>query len=139
MVTGYSVFNSYPQRMHDIIQTPEVPTANATYSQAIRAGGFLFVSGQTGVNPQTGLLISDQVEEQARQAMENIAAILRAGRSSLAKVVAVNLYLTDYGTLSLVNQVYREYFPSPGPAKMSCGVSELYGGAKCEIQVIALA
>lgn len=123
----------------DVIQTPEVPTANATYSQAIRAGGFLFVSGQTGVNPQTGRLISDNVAEQAKQAIENAAGILRAAGSSLAKVVSVNLYLTDYATLSFVNHVYAEYFPPPGPAKMSCGVRELYGGAKIEIQVIALA
>jgi len=125
--------------IRETIQTPEVPTANATYSQAIRAGGFLFVSGQTGVNPQTGGLASDHVAEQARQALENIAAILRTAGSSLANVVSVNLYLTDYGALSLVNQVYSEYFPAPGPAKMSCGVSQLYGGAKVEIQVIALA
>lgn len=125
--------------MRDVIQTPEVPTANATYSQAIRASGFLFVSGQTGVHPQTGVLISDDVEKQTRQAIENTAAILRAAGSSLARVVSVNLYLTDYGALPLVNPVYCEYFPPPGPAKMSCGVSELYGGAKVEIQVIALA
>jgi 2-iminobutanoate/2-iminopropanoate deaminase len=124
--------------MRDVIQVPEIPTANATYSQAIRAGGLLFVSGQTGVNPQTGRLIGDNVEKQARQALENTAAILRAAGSSLAKVVSVNLYLTDYGDLSSVNQVYGEYFPQPGPAKMSCGVSELYGGAKIEIQIIAL-
>jgi 2-iminobutanoate/2-iminopropanoate deaminase len=136
MVTCYNMRNGY--RGH-IIQTPEVPPANATYSQAIRAGGFLFVSGQTGVNPGTGLVISDNVEEQARQAIENTAAILRAAGSSLGKVVSVNLYLTDYSSLSLVNQVYCEYFPVPAPAKMSCGVSELYGGAKFEIQVIALA
>lgn len=136
MVTFYIMNNGY---RGEIIQTPGVPTANATYSHAIRAGGFLFVSGQTGVNPQTGLVISDKVEEQARQAIENTAAILRAAGSSLAKVVSVNLYLTDYRTLSLVNQVYCEYFQVPGPAKMSCGVSELYGGAKFEIQVIALA
>jgi 2-iminobutanoate/2-iminopropanoate deaminase len=123
----------------DVIQAPEIPTANATYSQAIRTGGFLFVSGQTGVLSATGRLISEDVAEQARQAMENTAAILRAAGSSLANVVSANLYLTDYSTLSLVNQVYSEFFPKPGPAKMSCGITELYGGARFEIQVIALA
>ncbi len=125
--------------MRDVIQVPGIPTANATYSQAIRAGGFLFVSGQTGVKPETGHLVSDDIAEQARQAMENTAAILRAAGSSLGQVVSVNLYLTDYSALSLVNQIYGEFFPPPGPAKLSCGVTQLYGGAKVEIQVIALA
>jgi 2-iminobutanoate/2-iminopropanoate deaminase len=123
----------------DVILAPEIPTANATYSQAIRTGGFLFVSGQTGVKPETGRLVSDNVAEQARQALENTAAILRAAGSSLANVVSVNLYLTDYSTLPSINKVYSEYFPTHGPAKMSCGVTELYGRAKFEIQVIALA
>ena len=77
------------RQAREVIQTPEVPTADATYRQAIRAGGFLFVSGQTGVNPQTGRLISDSVAEQARQAIENTAAILRAAGSSLANVLSV--------------------------------------------------
>jgi 2-iminobutanoate/2-iminopropanoate deaminase len=71
--------------------------------------------------------------------LENTAAILHAAGSSLEKVVSVNLYLTDYSALARVNEVYASYFPINGPAKMSCGVSELYGGAKIEIQAIALA
>jgi 2-iminobutanoate/2-iminopropanoate deaminase len=125
--------------MRTVIQPPELPTVNATYSQGIRAGGFVFVSGQTGVDPKTGHLASDDIAEQARQALENTAAILHAAGSSLEKVVSVNLYLTDYSALARVNEVYASYFPINGPAKMSCGVSELYGGAKVEIQAIALA
>jgi 2-iminobutanoate/2-iminopropanoate deaminase len=84
-------------------------------------------------------LISDDIAEQARQAIENTASILRAAGSSLEKVVSASLYLTDYSALLRVNQVYAEYFPRHAPAKLSCGVLELYGGAKFEIQVVALA
>jgi 2-iminobutanoate/2-iminopropanoate deaminase len=127
-----------------IIQVSELPAVNPTYSQAIQARGFVFVSGQIGIGPGTGRLVSDDIAEQARQAIENTASILRSVGSSLDKVVSANIYLTDYGALSQVNQVYGEYFTGGGPgrlppAKMSCGVTKLYGGAKFEIQVIALA
>jgi 2-iminobutanoate/2-iminopropanoate deaminase len=122
-----------------VIQPPELPAANSTYSQAIQAGGLVFISGQLGVNPKTGRLASDDIAEQAKQAMENLVAILRAAGSSLDKVVSTNIYLTEYGALSQVNQIYGEYFPENGPAKTSCGVTALYGGAKFEIQAIALA
>lgn len=121
------------------IRPPELPAANSTYSQAVQAGGLLFISGQLGVNPETGRLVSDDIAEQAKQAMENLVAILRAAGSSLDKVVSTNIYLTEYGDLARVNQIYGGYFPENGPAKTSCGVTALYGGAKFEIQAIALA
>jgi 2-iminobutanoate/2-iminopropanoate deaminase len=125
--------------MRTVIQPAELPPANSTYSQAIQAGGFIFISGQVGVNPQTGRLAGEDIVEQAKQSMENLAAILRAAGSSLDKVVSVNIYLTEYDELSRVNQVYGTYFPRNGPSKTSCGVSALYGGAKFEIQATALA
>lgn len=125
--------------MRTVIQPAELPPANSTYSQAIQAGGFIFISGQVGVNPQTGRLAGEDIVEQAKQAMENLAAILRAAGSSLDKVVSVNIYLTEYDELARVNQVYRRYFPRNGPSKTSCGVTTLYGGAKFEIQATALA
>jgi 2-iminobutanoate/2-iminopropanoate deaminase len=88
------------------IRPPELPAANSTYSPAIQAGGLVFVSGQVGVNPETGRLVSDDIAEQAKQAMENLVAILRAAGSSLDKVVSTNLYLTEYGDLARVNQVW---------------------------------
>lgn len=116
-----------------------MPSANATYSQAIQALGFVFVSGQIGTDPKTGRLIGDDIAEQTRQALENTKAILESAGSSLEKVVSSSLFLTEFDQLSRVNQVYAQYFPVSGPAKMSCGVSQLYGGAKFEIQVIAIA
>jgi 2-iminobutanoate/2-iminopropanoate deaminase len=124
--------------MREIVNGP-IPPVNATYSQAIRAGGFVFVSGQTGIDPRTGALASEDIADQARQSIENLAAILAAAGSSLEKVVSASIYLTEYTALSRVNEVYGEYFASFSPTKMSCGVSELHGGAKFEIQVIALA
>lgn len=125
--------------MRTIIQPPGMHAANATYSQAILALGFLFVSGQIGTDPKTGLLVDDDIAEQARQALENTAAILAAAGSSLEKVVSASLYLTDFSELARVNKIYAAYFPVGGPAKMACGVTQLYGGAKFEIQVIAIA
>jgi 2-iminobutanoate/2-iminopropanoate deaminase len=125
--------------MRTVINPPDLPAANATYSQAISALGFLFVSGQIGADPKTGRLVDEDIAEQARQALDNTAAILQAAGSSLERVVSASLYLTEFDQLARVNQVYARYFPASGPAKMACGVTELYGGAKFEIQVIALA
>jgi len=123
----------------DVVNPPELPAVNATYSQAIKANGFLFVAGQIRVNAATGKLVSSDISEQTRQAIENIATILKAAGSSFEKTVSVNLYLTEFDQLAKVNAVYAEYFPQAGPAKLSCGVNALYGGAQIKIQVIALA
>lgn len=122
-----------------VVNPPELPAVNPTYSQAIRANGFVFIAGQIGIDPATGNLISSDIAQQARQAIENTATILKAAGSSLQNVVSSTLYLTDFNQLGSVNAVYAEYFPQAGPAKVSCGVTALYGGAKFEIQVIALA
>jgi 2-iminobutanoate/2-iminopropanoate deaminase len=98
----------------------------------------VFVSGQIGTDPKTGRLVSEDIAEQARQALENTSAVLQAAGSSLEKVVSAALYLTDFGQLEKVNQVYARYFSKDGPAKMACGVTELYRGAKFEIQVVAV-
>ena len=116
-----------------------MPPANSTYSQAIQTQGLIFVSGQIGTDPKTGRLVDDDIAEQARQALDNTEAILKAAGSSLEKVVSASLYLTEFDQLAHVNQVYARYFPVSGPVKMACGVTELYGGAKFEIQVIAVA
>ena len=125
--------------MRTVIQPPGMPSANATYSQAIEALGFVFVSGQIGTDPKTGQLVDQDIAEQARQALDNTQAILNAAGSSLEKVVSASLYLTEFDQLARVNQVYARYFVANGPAKLACGVTQLYGGAKFEIQVIAIA
>ena len=123
----------------DVINPPGLPAVNPTYNQAIRANGFVFVAGQIGIVPGTGRLVSDDIAEQARQALDNTATVLEAAGSSLSKIVSSSLFLTEFEQLSRVNAVYSKYFPQDGPAKFACGVTTLYGGAKFEIQVIALA
>ncbi len=115
-----------------------MPPANSTYSQAIKTAGLIFVSGQIGTDPETGRLADDDIATQARQALDNTAAILEAAGSSMEKVVSTTLFLTEFDELPKVNQIYARYFPVNGPAKTSCGVTQLYGGAKFEIQVIAI-
>ena len=123
----------------DVINPPGLPAVNATYNQAVRANGFVFVAGQIGIMPGTGKLVSDDIAEQARQALDNTATVLAAAGSTLSKVVSSSLFLTEFEQLSRVNAIYSKYFPQDGPAKFACGVTTLYGGAKFEIQVIALA
>ena len=122
----------------EVVNPRDLPALNPTYSQAIKANGMVFVAGQIGVDPQTGKLIGPDIAEQTRQAIENVKTILKAAGSSLANVVSTTLYLTEFDQLARVNAVYAEYFPQAGPAKLSCGVSALYGGAKFEIQAIAV-
>jgi 2-iminobutanoate/2-iminopropanoate deaminase len=123
----------------EVVNPPGLPAVNSSYSQGIRANGLVFVAGQIGIDPQTGKLIGPDIAEQARQAMENVETVLKAAGSSLEKVVSTTLYLTEFDQLARVNAIYAEYFPHAGPAKVSCGVSALYGGAKFEIQAIAVA
>jgi 2-iminobutanoate/2-iminopropanoate deaminase len=124
--------------MRNVIQPADLPSVNPTYSQAIQTAGFIFVSGQIGIDPKTGRLVDEDIAAQARQALDNTAAILKAAGSSMENVVSATLYLTEFDALARVNQIYALYFPQNGPAKTSCGVGQLYGGAKFEIQVIAL-
>ena len=122
----------------EVIQPKSLPAVNPTYSQAIRSNGFVFVAGQIGIDPATGKLASDDIADQTRQTLDNIAMILQAAGSSMEKVVSASLYLTEFKQLNRVNAVYGKYFPQNGPAKLACGVTELYDGAKIEIQVIAV-
>jgi 2-iminobutanoate/2-iminopropanoate deaminase len=102
----------------EVINPQEMPAVNATYSQAIKANGLVFVAGQIGIDPATGKLISGDIAEQARQAIENTATILKAAGSCLENVVSTTLYLTEFEQLGKVNIVYAEYFPKAGPAKL---------------------
>jgi 2-iminobutanoate/2-iminopropanoate deaminase len=95
----------------DIINPPGLPALNPTYSQAIRANGFVFVAGQIGNVPGTGKLVSDDIAEQARQALDNTATVLEAAGSSLSKVVSSSLFLMEFHQLSRVNAIYS-IFPS---------------------------
>jgi 2-iminobutanoate/2-iminopropanoate deaminase len=121
-----------------VIQTPHAPKAVGPYSQGITANGFVFVAGQTGINPQKGQL-TEGVEAQTRQAMENIKAILSEAGSGLDRVVKTTVYLKSIDDFALVNSIYASYFPTSPPARTTIGVANLPIGALVEIEVIALA
>ena len=119
-----------------IVDVPGLPPANTTYSQVSILGDLVFVSGQLGIDAATGRLVDGGVQPQTRQAIDNIARCLAAAGSSLDKVAKVNLYLADFSMIGAANEVYAEYFQHR-PAKTGVGVSQLWGGALIEIEVVA--
>lgn len=115
------------------------PKPVGAYSPAVRAGNFLFVSGQIAIDPKSGKLVKDSLEAETRQIMENLKAILEGCGSALDKVVDVTIFLTDIGFFPAVNRVYAEYFRQGHyPARKTVAVSALPRGARVEISVIAL-
>jgi 2-iminobutanoate/2-iminopropanoate deaminase len=104
----------------------------------VKAGGFLYVSGQIPLNPQTGQFPAGSFAEQARQALDNLAAILKAGGSSLGSVVKVTVYLSDMAYFAEFNTVYASYFERSRPARSCVAVGELPKGALLEVEAIAL-
>ncbi len=123
--------------MKKVIATKDAPQAIGPYSQAIEAGGFLFVSGQIPLVPETGEIIAGGIEEQTARILENLKAILAAAGSSLEAAVKTTVYLKDIGDFAKVNAVYARYFEKDCPARVCVEVSNLPKGALVEIDVIA--
>ena len=121
------------------IQTDLAPAAIGPYSQAVVAAPFVFVSGQLGMDPATGELVGDDLDSQARQALENVKQILTAAGSSLTQVAAVEVFLTDMGQFAAFNAIYAEYFSAHKPARAAIEVSALPKGGCVEIKCTALA
>jgi 2-iminobutanoate/2-iminopropanoate deaminase len=120
-----------------VIYSTNAPAAIGPYSQAIRAGQFVFASGQLGIDPQTGKL-QEGVEAQARQALANVQALLAAAGSSTAHVVKSTIFLADLADFARVNALYSEVFQHEPPARSTVQVAALPLGALVEIEVIAL-
>src|SRR5690349_3247805 len=118
------------------IEVPSLPPNNSTYSQAAKLGGLIFVSGQLGVDPSTRRLVPGGIVEQTGQAIDNIAAILESAGSGLDRVAKVGIFLTDFSSLSAMNQVYAVRFPHR-PAKTTVEIGRLDQDALIEIEVIA--
>ncbi|MEX1248138.1 MAG: Rid family detoxifying hydrolase [Anaerolineales bacterium] len=118
------------------------PTAGAKpigpYSPAIRIGEFLFASGQIGLDPQTGKLVSGGIAAETRRALSNLKNLFESGGASLENVVKTTLFLTDIADFSAVNQIYAEFFPKDPPARSTIQVGALPGGALFEIEAIAV-
>jgi 2-iminobutanoate/2-iminopropanoate deaminase len=120
------------------ISTSKAPTPVGPYSQAVRAGSFLFISGQIPINPGTGKVEKTAFGDQVQQTLNNLKAIVEEGGSSLDKVVKVNVFLTDLGNFSEFNTIYAEYFGNSKPARACVQVSRLPLDVKVEVEAVAL-
>lgn len=123
--------------MRKIIKTDKAPAAIGPYSQGYRAGDFIFVSGQGPLNPQTGKIQGDTIEEQTRQTLENIKAILEADGASMEDVVKVSVLLTDLANFKPMNEVYKTFFSEPFPARITYGAGLALPNMLVEIDAIA--
>lgn len=122
------------------IHTDAAPAAIGTYSQAIRAGGLIFVSGQIPLDPATGELVGgDDVERQIRQVFDNLRAVAEGAGSSLAGAVKITVFLTDLAHFARVNEIMTEYFTQPYPARAAVEVAALPRGAAVEADAILIA
>jgi 2-iminobutanoate/2-iminopropanoate deaminase len=119
------------------VSTASAPQAIGPYSQAIRAGSLLFVSGQVPIDPATGQMIAGDIEAQTHRVLQNISAILTAAGASLDGVVRTTVFLADMNDFAAMNGVYGTYFASPAPARATVEVSRLPRDARVEIDVIA--
>ena len=119
------------------VKTGSAPGAIGPYSQAIAAGGFLFVSGQIPLDPGTGRLVEGGIGEQVGRVLENLKAVLQAGGAGMEAVVRTTVYLTDLSEFPRMNEIYARYFGPDPPARTTVQVSALPKGARVEIDAIA--
>jgi len=122
--------------MKQAISTTKAPGAIGTYSQAVRAAGTVYLSGQIPLDPATGQLVTGDIRAQIHQVFRNLAAVAEAAGLSLASAVKVTIFLTDLGNFAAVNEIMAEYFPEPFPARAAVGVSALPKGAAVEADAI---
>lgn len=120
-----------------VISTKDAPGAIGPYSQAIKAGDYLFVSGQIPLDPATGQLISGGIAEQTRRVLDNLAAILKAAGVSFDRVVKTTVYLQDMAEFTAMNEIYGTYFPQPAPARATIQAAGLPRNVRVEIDLIA--
>jgi len=123
----------------EVIMTEKAAKPIGPYSQAIKAGGFVFVAGEKGIDPRTGQIVPGGIAAETRQTLENISVILEEAGSSLDLAVASTVYLTDIGEFAAMNKVYAEYFQRNAPGRTTVGVTALPAGARVEITITALA
>lgn len=123
---------------HVKIQTEHAPAAIGPYSQAVQAGGSIYVSGQLPINPPTGEFAGADIRAQARQSLENIKAILAAAGTDMAHVVKTTVLLQDMADFAAMNEVYAEYFSEPYPARAAFQVAKLPKDALVEIEAVAV-
>lgn len=118
------------------IHTGEAPAAVGTYSQAVRHGDTVYLSGQIPLDPETGQLVGGSIEQQIHRVFRNLRAVCKAAGSDLDGIVKLNVYLTDLGNFASVNTVMAEYFSEPFPARAAVGVAALPLGAEVEMEAV---
>jgi len=123
----------------EIVSTKDAPAAIGPYSQAIKAAGLVFISGQIPLDPASGEIAGNSIEAQTERVMKNLEAVLKAAGSDLDKVIKTTIYLTDLSDFAVVNEIYGSYFNDAPPARATVEVSGLPKGVKVEIDAIALA
>jgi 2-iminobutanoate/2-iminopropanoate deaminase len=125
--------------LKEIIQTEQAPQAIGPYSQAVRANGLIFASGQIPIDPQTGQFVAGGITEQTEQVLKNLEAVLEAAGSGLANVVKTTVFLIDMQEFTAMNEVYGRFFKEQPPARATVEAARLPRDARVEIEAIALA
>ena len=120
----------------EIIRTDQAPQAIGTYSQAVKCGRTVYLSGQIPLVPETMEVVAGDIEAQIRRVFDNLAAVARAAGGSLTDIAKLNVFLTDLGDFPVVNQVMAEYFSEPYPARAAIGVAALPKGAAVEMDAV---
>jgi 2-iminobutanoate/2-iminopropanoate deaminase len=123
--------------VRQVVSSPNAPAAIGPYSQAIKSGNLLFLSGQIPLDPATGQLVPGGIDAQTRQVFTNIGAILQAAGASFDQVVTATVYVADMNDFAKVNEIYATYFSSPAPARATVQVARLPKDSLVEIQVVA--
>ena len=123
--------------MKKIVSTTDAPAAVGPYSQAVRVGQFVFTAGQIPLDPQTGVIVSEDISEQARRVLDNLTAVLKAENLTFDHIVKTTIFLTSMADFQAVNEVYASYFSALPPARSTVEVARLPSGALVEIEAIA--
>jgi len=123
--------------MRDVVSSRDAPAAIGPYSQAVRAGGLLFISGQIPLDPESGEVVNGDVSAQTHRVMRSLGAILKAAGAGFDDVMRTTIFLTDLGDFARVNEVYGSYFTAPAPTRATVQVAALPKGVSVEIDAIA--
>jgi 2-iminobutanoate/2-iminopropanoate deaminase len=124
--------------LREPVKTPHAPAALGPYSQAIKAGGFVYVSGQVPIDPETGEFVAGGIAEQTERVLKNVAAVLEAAGSSLNQVVKTTVFLADMNEFAAMNDVYAKFFTDAPPARATVQAARLPKDARVEIEAVAL-
>ena len=120
-----------------ILSTLKAPEAIGPYEQGVRVGSFIFTSGQIPINPETNELVGGEIEDETRQVLKNIDAVLQAGKSSLENTVKITVYLKDMSNFARMNKIYQSFFSKNKPARTCVEVSKLPKGVGIEMDAVA--